>query len=251
MDLRSQLLPIGAPASACPRRHLLTGRPWRLVEASCTLGPALCTALVPSLPHRARRRGNPSRPTSFSSAGGIRTHDLELMRLARTASPLPRSGSQRREAASAAHAEIWPAGVEPAVSGSRNRRDGQASLQPGASTTVESNHAHPPHQSGAGPAGPSSSDISPGGVEPPLSTVGAWCSSTERRRGALSTGIEPASPGRQPGRVARRVRERERNRSGAKRPTSLLFATRDPLLRRTRLRADEAPRAGFEPASPT
>jgi hypothetical protein len=42
--LRSQLLPIGTPASACPRRHLLTGWPWRLVEASCTLGPALCTS---------------------------------------------------------------------------------------------------------------------------------------------------------------------------------------------------------------
>ena len=42
--LRSQLLPIGAPASACPRRHLLTGWPWRLSEASCTLGPALCTS---------------------------------------------------------------------------------------------------------------------------------------------------------------------------------------------------------------
>jgi hypothetical protein len=43
-------------------------------------------------------------------AGGIRTHGLELMRLARTASPLPR---------------ICPAGVEPAVSGSRNRRGGR------------------------------------------------------------------------------------------------------------------------------
>ena len=42
--LRSRLLPIGAPASACPRSHLLTGWPWRLVEASCTLGPALCTS---------------------------------------------------------------------------------------------------------------------------------------------------------------------------------------------------------------
>ncbi len=42
--LRSQLLPIGAPASACPRRHLLTGWPWTLSEASCTLGPALCTS---------------------------------------------------------------------------------------------------------------------------------------------------------------------------------------------------------------
>jgi hypothetical protein len=30
--LRSQLLPIGTPASACPRRHLLTGRPWRLAK---------------------------------------------------------------------------------------------------------------------------------------------------------------------------------------------------------------------------
>ena len=39
-----------APASAIPRCHLLTGWPWRLVGASCTLGPALCTALVPSLP---------------------------------------------------------------------------------------------------------------------------------------------------------------------------------------------------------
>jgi len=43
-QLRSQLSPIGAPASACPRRHLLTGWPWRLVEASCTLGPALSTS---------------------------------------------------------------------------------------------------------------------------------------------------------------------------------------------------------------
>jgi hypothetical protein len=42
-----------------------------------------------------------------SSAGGIRTHDLELMRLARTASPLPR--------------KVWPAGVEPAISGARSR----------------------------------------------------------------------------------------------------------------------------------
>ena len=98
-QLRSQLLPIGAPASACPRRHLLTGRPWRLVEASCTLGPALCTALVPSLP----------RPSvdgrSFDSAGGIRTHGLELMRLARTARLLYRA--------------IRPAGVEPAEWGTK------------------------------------------------------------------------------------------------------------------------------------
>ena len=44
------------------------------------------------------------------SAGGIRTHGLELMRLAGTAAPPLR---------------ICPAGVEPAVSGSRNRRGGR------------------------------------------------------------------------------------------------------------------------------
>ena len=47
-------------------------------------------------------------------AGGIRTHGLELMRLARTAAPLPRVVAK----------QVWPAGVEPAVSGSRNRRGG-------------------------------------------------------------------------------------------------------------------------------
>jgi hypothetical protein len=51
-----------------------------------------------------------------SSAGGIRTHGLELMRLARTAAPLPR--------------KVWLAGVEPALSGSRSRRGGQSPLQP-------------------------------------------------------------------------------------------------------------------------
>ena len=46
-----------------------------------------------------------------SSAGGIRTHGLELMRLARTAAPLPR--------------KVWLAGVEPAISGARSRWGGQ------------------------------------------------------------------------------------------------------------------------------
>jgi hypothetical protein len=102
-------LPIGTPVSACPRRHLLTGWPWRLVEASCTLGPALCTSpcSVTSLAH-------PSAGQSFDGAGGIRTHGLELMRLARTAAPLPRVVAK----------QVWLAGVEPAVSGSRNRRGG-------------------------------------------------------------------------------------------------------------------------------
>ena len=52
-------------------------------------------------------------PSISHSAGGIRTHGLELMRLARTASPLPRVVVQ-----------IWPAGIEPAVSDAQSRRGG-------------------------------------------------------------------------------------------------------------------------------
>jgi hypothetical protein len=55
----------------------------------------------------------------LNGAGGIRTHDLELMRLARTAAPLPRCT-----------AKVWPAGVEPAISGAQNRRGGHAPLRP-------------------------------------------------------------------------------------------------------------------------
>ena len=53
------------------------------------------------------------------SAGGIRTHGLELMRLARTTGLLYR-------------ASIWLAGVEPAISGAQSRWGGQSPLQPGA-----------------------------------------------------------------------------------------------------------------------
>ena len=42
---------------------------------------------------------------------------------------------------------------------------------------------------------------------PRASTVGAWRSPLSYGEMTLSTGIEPASPGRQPGRIARRVRE--------------------------------------------
>src|SRR5262245_59193247 len=56
------------------------------------------------------------RPHCMHGAGGIRTHVLELMRLARTAAPLPR--------------KVWPAGVEPAVSGARSRRGGHAPPRP-------------------------------------------------------------------------------------------------------------------------
>ena len=142
--LRSQLLPIGAPASACPRRHPLTGRPWGLVGASCTLGPALCPALVPSLPRPARRRVVP-----VDGAGGIRTHGLELMRLARTASPLPRAALER--------ARVWSAGFEPAISDARSRWGG-----------------HLPYDQ-------SYCDTSPAGLEPATRGVEALCSSAELR----------------------------------------------------------------------
>jgi hypothetical protein len=281
-----------------------------------------------------------------SGAGGIRTHGLELMRLARTAPPLPR--------------EVWQAGVEPAISGSRNRRGGQlphsqatfcatiplartrgarrslkasasrlamravpsptepgaALAAPGRSTTVESNHAPPPYQSGACPAGPSSKvhyvsrsirssvvaiareadafaisrdrgaatsgsrsadnvgrrqgiapclpGSQPGGsllavrrslagrIRTPVTpTVGAWCSPLSYgERETPSTGVEPASPGRQPGRVSRRVRgravtqypERESNpRFRCERPAS-------STARRSGQDRCEAATAGVEPA---
>src|SRR6266545_2943341 len=95
-----------------------------------------------------------------SSAGGIRTHGLELMRLTRTAAPPPRFASWprrlppggarlRRHSPRWLHRafrgratctvpsgpappasrqntkQVWPAGVEPAISGARSRWGGQ------------------------------------------------------------------------------------------------------------------------------
>ena len=148
---------------------------------------------------------------------------------------------------------------------------GAALAAPGRSTTVESNHASPPYQSGACPVSLSSvrpkeryvrrcdpaataagfralrdrksrasglpilrtTQASPGnrtllaGItarglassratqsrreesNPRTPTVGAWCSPLSYgERETPSTGVEPASPGRQPGRVSRRVRGR-------------------------------------------
>ena len=71
----------------------------------------------------------------WSSAGGIRTHGLELMRLAGTASPLRPKGRPRRQSrdglwsAPQASALVCPAGVEPAISGAQSRRGGQSPLQ--------------------------------------------------------------------------------------------------------------------------
>jgi hypothetical protein len=51
-----------------------------------------CSAQLSYAPELART----SAGQSFNGAGGIRTHGLELMRLARTAAPLPRCGCENR-----------------------------------------------------------------------------------------------------------------------------------------------------------
>src|SRR5205823_10613501 len=73
------------------------------------------TGLEPAAARLTSERSCSSELRPRSSAGGIRTHGLELMRLARTAAPLPRVAF-----------EVWlavpPAGLEPAASGLRARR---------------------------------------------------------------------------------------------------------------------------------
>jgi hypothetical protein len=131
--------PIGTSASACPRRHLLTGWPWRLVEASCTLRPALCTS-----PCSVTSLARPSAGQSFDGAGGIRTHGLELMRLARTAAPLPRvvvkglAGRSRTCGLRFPKPAGWPAPLQPEV----DRRVPPAGLEPAASGLRARRHRH-------------------------------------------------------------------------------------------------------------
>ena len=59
-----------------------------------------------------------------SRAGGIRTHGLELMRLARTTAPLPR--------------KVWLAGLEPAIPGFQGRWGGQLPHSQMATATMRS-----------------------------------------------------------------------------------------------------------------
>lgn len=123
-----------------------------------------------------------------SSAGGIRTHGLELMRLVRTAAPLPRkSGRQESNLRSPApqaggvatlpysqkaSRQGPPAGLEPAASGLRARR-----------------HRHFDHGGTRAPAA---------GLEPAPSrvTVARRTSSTTPERKAEGEGVEPSRPGR-------------------------------------------------------
>jgi hypothetical protein len=151
--LRSQLLPIGASASACPRRHLLTGRPWRLVEASCTLGPALCTSpcSVTSSAHPSEGRSSSLR--GWDSNPRSRAHEAR--------------GDNRSPTARSGWLESNQRSPVPETGGVARLPHSQVE-----STTVESNHAPPPHQSGACPAGPSS-DLLPRMARPRSQVVNA------------------------------------------------------------------------------
>ena len=127
-------------------------------------------------------------------AGGIRPHDLELMRLARTALLYRASFSS---------IQVWPAGVEPAISGAQNRRGDQlphdqttappAGFEPAASGLRARRHRRFDHGGRRAPAA---------GLEPALSrlTVARLTDSTtpERRRAmpprAEGEGVEPPGP---------------------------------------------------------
>ena len=146
------VVPFGSPACVVatpPPPHRLALEACR---PSCTLGPALCPALVRSLPRPARRRVD-----SSNGAGGIRTHGLELMRLARTAAPLPRG----------------------ALQGERGSGRQDSNLR--SPTPEVGGVARLPYdQMRGGPWGPATS-YSPAGIEPAARGVEALCSSAELR----------------------------------------------------------------------
>ena len=106
---RARHLGFGAPART--RRTTRTARSRR---GRCP--KAGTTGFEPAPARSTGERSSSELRPQGSGAGGIRTHGLELMRLARTAAPLPRSVA----------ATVWPAGVEPAISGARNRRGGRS-----------------------------------------------------------------------------------------------------------------------------
>jgi hypothetical protein len=155
--------PIGTPASACPRRHLLTGRPWRLVEASCTLRPMLCIAVFrhfpagPSADRSLVWRGWDSNPRSRAHEAREDNHSSTALRL---------TGENRR----CSPASIWPAGFEPAISGFRSRW-----CRPGSPTTRCTRGDAPVTPSASTPGGtrtrsfrvegPASSPFDHGGIQ--------------------------------------------------------------------------------------
>ena len=134
--------------------HQETGTTYARDPVDLRRGCGLCPRPLAHVLGSARSRHAPAKPERTSRgdrAGGIRTHDLELMRLARTAAPLPRkSGRQDSNLRSPApeaggvaklpHSqntlpEAPPAGLEPAASRLRAGRHHQ--LDHGGSTRSE------------------------------------------------------------------------------------------------------------------
>ena len=261
------------PAGACARRSDLVDRdaPDRRSAVVRTVPPLTAATEVrtggvePPQPEATRlQRAELScaqRPHE-RSAGGIRTHGLELMRLARTASPLPRrsgrlESNQRSPVPKTGGVAISPTastwsprsagplrgqlrtalrlirGIEPRSTAVSERRlpsrpvvvVSGADRNPPRATFRSRDPASRPFAPGRRTRGismrrrqgiaPCSTDSQPAGLATSLATqlagrmsnprraaVGAWCSPLSYGEIALSTGIEPASPGRQPGRMS-------------------------------------------------
>ncbi len=103
------------------------------------VGPALCTSPVPSLPRPVRRR---------AVLGGLRGWDSNPRSRAHEA-----RGDGRSPTALSGRLESNQRSPAPETGGVAKLPHGQLSIE---STTVESNHARPPYQSGASPIGLSS-----------------------------------------------------------------------------------------------
>ena len=183
------VLPFGSPAcaiAALPPPHRLALEACR---PSCTLGPALCTALFRHFPT------HPSASRSFvDSAGGIRTHGLELMRLARTAAPLPRAALSRESEDLVGRIRTcdlrrpksvgWPSPLRPVTSElpGRARTCARGVEAPCSSAELRGdrrpwNRTTLDRHIRAAPAQPARRRrISSGGFEPPSPTIAGWCS---------------------------------------------------------------------------
>jgi hypothetical protein len=135
-------------------------------------------------------------PLSYApvdGAGGIRTHGLELMRLARTAAPPPRVARVPQQ--------VWPAGVEPAISGTRSRRGGHAPPRPDEQSTpggtrTRSFRVEGPASSPVRPRGHKSSGGRTRTCASRLTVARLSVSTTPER--AEGEGVEPPRPGSPP-----------------------------------------------------